>query len=143
MSEQNVAIVQRWFGEVWNNRREDVIPELLSENSIAHGLQDVYGNTPSGHEGFKSLFFAFSNAFPDLHLQVEDTVNEGELIVARCTVTGTHLGEGLGVPPSRVRVEFAGLCMMRIREGKITEVWNQFDFMNMYHQIGVLSLTLG
>lgn len=143
MSEQNVAIVHRWFSEVWNNRREDLIPELLSVDSIAHGLKDIYGNTPTGHEGFRNLFYAFSSAFPDMHLQVEDTVSEGDLIVARCIVTGTHRGEGLGVPPTQNKVEFAGLCMMRITDGKITEVWNQFDFMNMYQQLGVLSLTLG
>jgi predicted ester cyclase len=143
MSEQNVAVVRRWFNEVWNSRREDLIPELLSSESIAHGLQDVNGNIPKGHEGFKSLFYAFSTAFPDLKLIVEDVVSERDMVVARCIVQGTHRGEGLGVDPTLRPVRFAGLCMMRVEEGKITEIWNQFDFMNMYQQLGVLSLTLG
>jgi steroid delta-isomerase-like uncharacterized protein len=143
MSEQNVEVVHRWFKEVWSNRRVDLIEQLLSHDSIAHGLQDVSGNAPRGHEGFRNLYYAFSSAFPDLELLVEDTVAERDMVVARCTVKGTHRGDGLGVAPTLRSVEFAGLCMMRLKDGKITEVWNQFDFMNMYHQLGVLSLTLG
>jgi steroid delta-isomerase-like uncharacterized protein len=143
MSEENVAIVHRWFDEVWNNRREYLIDELLSEDSIAHGLMDVSGQALRGHEGFKNLFYAFSTAFPNLRIIVEDTISDRDLVVARCTVKGTHRGDGLGVAPTDQQVEFAGLCMMRLRDGKITEVWNQFDFMNMYQQLGVLSLTLG
>ncbi len=143
MSEENIAIVRRWFDQIWNERREDLIGELLSEETIAHGLTDVSGKTLRGHDGFKNLFYAFNTAFPDLRISVEDVVSERDMVVARCTVRGLHRGEGLGVPPTNKSVEFTGLCMMKINDGKITEVWNQFDFMNMYQQLGVLSLTLG
>jgi steroid delta-isomerase-like uncharacterized protein len=143
MTEQNVAIVHRWFDEVWNNRREDLIEELLSEDSIAHGLLDVSGKAPRGHEGFKNLLYAFSNAFPDLRIIVDDVICENDFVVARCTVTGTHRGIGIGVDATGKQVNFTGLCMMKLSNGKIVEVWNQFDFINMYQQLGVLSLTLG
>jgi steroid delta-isomerase-like uncharacterized protein len=143
MSEENVALIQHWFEEVWNNRRVYLIEELLAEDSIAHGLTDIAGNIPRGHEGFKQLFYALTSAFPNLKIIVEDIISENDNVVARCTVKGTHRGDGLGVAPTDKLVEFTGLCMMRVKEGRIAEAWNQFDFMDMYQQIGALSLTLG
>jgi len=143
MSEENVALIHHWFEEVWNNRREYLVGELLTEDSIAHGLTDVHGNTPRGPEGFKQLFYAFVNAFPNLRITVEDIICQDNRVVVRCTVKGTHRGYGLGVAPTDKLVEFTGLCLMRIENGRIAEVWNQFDFMDMYQQLGALSLTLG
>ncbi len=143
MSEENAALVHHWFEEVWNNRRIYLIEELLAEDSITHGLTDVQGNIPAGREGFRSLFYAFIGAFPNLKITVEDIISEDERVVARCTVRGTHRGDGLGVPPTDISVEFTGLCLMKIKDGKIAEAWNQFDFMDMYQQLGALSLTLG
>ncbi len=88
------------------------------------------------------MFRAFTQAYPDIHVTVEETVSEGDRIAARCTVTGTHRGEGIGVAPTNKSIEFTGLVLIKVKDGKFIEGWNQFDFMNMYQQLGVLSLTL-
>jgi predicted ester cyclase len=50
-------------------------------------------------------------------------------------VTGVHTGEGIGKPPTGKPVKFTGMTMVRLRDGKIIESWNNFDFMTMYKQI--------
>ena len=95
-----------------------------------------------GPAGFKTLHRAFLAAYPDLKIEVEDTVSEGDKIAARCKVTATHLGDGLGVSPTNQPVEFTGLTIIKLKDGKIIEAWNEFDFMKMYGQLGALTLNL-
>lgn len=136
------SLIHRWFEEVWNNQSEDAIDEMLTEDGIVNGLNDADGNPLRGPEGFKTLHRAFLSAYPDLKITVEDTVSDGDKIAARCTVRATHSGEGLGVLPTDQPVEFTGMAIVKIKDGKIVEAWNEFDFMKMYSQVGALTLNL-
>ena len=71
-----------------------------------------------------------------------DTVVEGDRIAARCRVTGKHDGEGIGLAPTNQPVEFTGMVIVRVKNGKIVEAWNEFNFMEMYKQVGALRLDL-
>jgi steroid delta-isomerase-like uncharacterized protein len=139
---ENETLLHRWFEEVWNQRREDAIDELADENVVAYGLTDEKGETVSGREGFKNLHRAFLSAYPDLKITVEDAISEGNKVAARCTVRATHAGEGLGVAPTNQPIEFTGLVFVKIKDGRIVEAWNEFDFMKMYSQVGALTLNL-
>src|SRR4051794_19192041 len=99
MPSENVALVHRWFEEVWNKHRADAIDELLAPDTIAHGLGPG-GADLRGPAGFKEFHAQFTGAFPDIHITVEDVVCEGDLAACRFTGTGTHLGHELGAPPS-------------------------------------------
>ena len=138
MEDQKKTIQHRWFEEVWNKGREDAIAEMLSPDMIAHGLVDESGNELRGAESFKSFHRSFRGAFPDIQVIVEDAVSEGDKTVARCTVRATHTGEGIGLAPTNKPIEINGLCMTRVEDGRIAESWNEFDFMTLYQQIGVL-----
>lgn len=142
MARECEALIHRWFEEVWNNQREDAIDEMLAEECIVNGLNDAEGNPLRSPEEFKTLHRAFLSAYPDLKITVEDTVCEGDKVVARCTVKATHEGEGLGITPTNQSIEFTGLTMVRTKDGKIVEAWNEFDFMKMYSQAGALTLNL-
>lgn len=142
MAEEYKNLAYRWFEEVWNKQSEEAIDEMFHENGIAYGLNDADGNPLRGPEGFKTLHRSFISAFPNLRIIVEDTVSEDDKIAARCTVTGTHQGEGVGVSPTETQIEFSGILIIRIEDGKIVEAWNNFDFMNMYEQLGALNLNL-
>lgn len=142
MTDQYETLLHRWFAEVWNARREDAVDELFAADGIAHGLKDAEGGEVRGCEKFKELQRAFLAAFPDLEVTVEDTVCEGDKIAARCTVRATHAGDGLGVAATANPVEFTGLAIVRVENGKIAEAWNEFDFMSMYRQLGALELKL-
>jgi len=140
MSEENKALVRRWFEEVWNKGREEAIDELFDEEGVAHGLADETGSALRGPTGFKPFFRRFREAFPEMEVVVEDTVSEGDKVAARCTVRGRHRGDTLGFKATDSPVEFDGICIVRIRGGKIIEAWNNFDFMSMFQQLGALRL---
>jgi steroid delta-isomerase-like uncharacterized protein len=138
MSDQNKALIRRWFEEVWNKGREDAIDEMFAEDGIAHGLADEAGEPLRGAIGFKPFFRKFRAAFPDIEVVVEDTVTEGEKVAARCTVRGKHQSDSLGFAATQLPMEITGITIVRVRDGKIVEAWNNFDFMSMFRQLGAL-----
>lgn len=132
--------VHRWFDEVWNKGNADVIDEMFAEDGRANGLKDESGNTIVGPKGYKPFHASFRSAFPDLKVEVEDTITEGDKIAVRCRVKATHCGDGIGVTPCNTPVEFTFMSIVRIENGKIAEAWNNVDFMDMYEQLGALKL---
>lgn len=135
---ENAAIMRRWFEEVWNKGREEAIDEIFSEEGVANGLVDDSGQPLRGPEGFKPFFRKFREAFPEIEVTVEDTVSEGDKVAARCTVRGKHRGDSLGFAATNRPTEFTGICIARIKDGKIVEAWNNFDFMTMFRQLGTI-----
>jgi steroid delta-isomerase-like uncharacterized protein len=137
MSDQNTALVQRWFEEVWNQGRESTIDELLADDAVLHGIAGPGGEQIRGPMGFKPLYHQYRTAFPDIHFVIEDMLSDGDRIALRCRVTGTHAGAGFTPAPTGNRVEFTGMCIARLRDGRIAEAWNNFDFLPMYQQLGM------
>jgi steroid delta-isomerase-like uncharacterized protein len=138
MTTEEKTLAHHWFEEVWNKGRAEAIDEMFAEDAIAHGLGDAGGNELRGPADFKPFFYSFRAAFPDIQVTVEETVSEGDRLAARCTVTGTHAGEGIGFAATNQPVTFTGMCMLRIKDGKIVEAWNNFDFMSMFQQLGAI-----
>jgi steroid delta-isomerase-like uncharacterized protein len=135
-SEENKAVVRRWFEEVWNKGRADAVSEMLSEDAIVHGLAEDPALPLRGPDGFLPFHAQFREAFPNIDVVVEDSIAEGDMIAARCSVRGKHTGHSLGFTATQNPVEFTGMTMVRIKDGKIVEAWNNFDFMKMYRQLG-------
>ena len=139
MSEENKALVRRWFEEVWNQGRADAIDEMFDENGIAHGLSDDPANPIKGPSNFRPFHTLFRQAFPNMMIVVEDVVAEGDKVAARCSVRARHEGDFLEKAATQAPVEFTGITIVRIDNGKIVEAWNNFDFMTMQRQIGLLA----
>ena len=138
MSEENKALIRRWFEEVWNKGRADAIDEMFDENGIAHGLSDDPAQPIKGPTAFRPFHNLFRDAFPNMYIVVEDMVAEGDKVAARCSVRGKHEGNFMEIAASQAPVEFTGITIVRIKDGKIVEAWNNFDFMTMHKQIGSL-----
>jgi len=136
MSEANKALVMRWFEEVWNKGRVEAIDEMMPADSIGHGL-GKNGESLKGPPGFKPFHKQFREALKDIHIEVADIIAEGDRVVTRCVVTGTHTGEFMGVPPSGKKVRFEGTTITRVKNGTIAEGWNYYDFPTMYRTLGV------
>ena len=129
------ALVRRWFEELWNQGREETIDDMLAADAIVHGLPG--GGSAHGPEGFKPIFHQFKGAFPDMRIDIDKVVREGDSVACHCTVTGTHTGPTLGAA-SNNSVSFTGICIVRTRDGKLVEGWNAFDFLGCFQQIGLL-----
>ena len=138
MYEENKAVVRRWFDEVWNKGRAEVIEELFDENGIAHGLSDDPANPIKGPQDYRPFYEVFRQAFPNLVIVVEDMVAEGDKVAARCSVRGQHEGDFRGRAATQSPVEITGITIVRIENGKIVEAWNNFDFMALHKQVGLL-----
>ena len=138
MSEQNKALIRRWFEEVWNKGRADAIAELFADDGVAHGLSDDAANPLRGPAGFLPFHAQFREAFPNIEVVVKDQIAEGDLVATRCSVRGKHTGHSLGFAATQAPVEFTGITITRIKDGKIIEAWNNFDFMKMYKQLGAI-----
>lgn len=138
MSDANKQLLRRWFEEVWNAGRADAIDEMFAPEGIAHGLSDEAGQPLRGPANFRTFHTQMRTAFPDMNVTIEDMVAEGDRVAARCSVRGKHGGDNLGIAATNAPVEFTGMTIVRIADGKIVEAWNNFDFMRMYKQVGLL-----
>lgn len=139
MSEENKQLLRRWFDEVWNDGRADGIEEMFDENGIAHGLSDDPSKPIRGPKDYRPFYDVFRQAFPNLRIVVEDMIAEGDKVAARCSVRGKHEGDFMGTAATQSPVEFTGITIVRISNGKIVEAWNNFDFMSLHKQVGRLS----
>jgi steroid delta-isomerase-like uncharacterized protein len=137
MSEENKRLMHRWFEEVWTKGDANAIAEMASEDMVIHGLTDSNGTPVTGAQAFREFHKTFRSAFPNIVIEVEDCIAEGDKVVARCAVRGKHTGHSLGIAPTSADVDFTGIAICRIREGKIVEAWNNFDFMRLNRQLGV------
>ena len=133
--DENKALIRRWFEEVWNKGRADAIPEMFAADGVAHGLSDDAANPLRGPAGFLPFHAQFREAFPNIEVVVEDQIAEGDRVATRCSVRGKHTGDSLGFAATQAPVEFTGMTITRIRDAKIIEAWNNFDFMKMYKQL--------
>lgn len=139
-SAENKALALQWFEGVWNQGRIEVADELLAPDCTAHGLGHE-AVEPKGPSAFKVFFHALRDAFPDMHVTVEDVFGEDDRVVARCTVRGTHQGHGIGISPTNAAVCYSGMCILRFEDGKIIEAWNSFDLHTLYQQIEAAEAT--
>lgn len=138
MSVANKVLVYRWYEEVWNKKREEAIDEMLSPEVVSYGLTDSPTESVRGTEAFKKYWRSLIEIFPDIHVAVESTIAEEDKVVARCSVRGTHLGHGLGIPPTGRKIHVTGVRIATFQDGKVVEAWNNFDYLGVFKQIGLL-----
>src|SRR5256884_3124307 len=96
-TEDNKALVNRYFNAAWNQGNPAVIDELFAANFHAHNPGVPNGGS---REGFKQIYSVFRSAFPDLRISQDDVIAEGDQGVTRFTAHGTHPGALQGVPPT-------------------------------------------
>jgi steroid delta-isomerase-like uncharacterized protein len=133
--EENVALMRRWFKEVWNEGKTQTIYELLSPDAIGIGqLED--GGQLRGPAEFLPLVERIRGAFPDINMVVEDAFGAEDKVVLRWSATMTHHGDHLGMPASGKRVRMTGITIARIADKKIIEGWDNWDQLGMLKQIG-------
>jgi steroid delta-isomerase-like uncharacterized protein len=134
MSEENKTLVRRLIEEAWNEGNLAVVDELLSPDYILH----VAAPGVPDREGYKQVVSMYHTAFPDLRFTIEDTVAEGDKVVIRLTIRGTHKGEYMGIAPTGKQVAMTAIAIRRIEGGRIVEEWVETDRLGLMQQMGVV-----
>jgi len=112
------------------------IEELFASDFVEHGAsgEDVRGTK----DYKKSHVSAMYSAFPDIDFTIDDMVVEGDKAAVRYTISGTHKGEFMGVPPTNKKVTLWGICIDRIAGGKFVESWVRYDTLGFKEQLGLV-----
>jgi steroid delta-isomerase-like uncharacterized protein len=138
LSHQNKATFGR-LHDAMNSGDVDVISKTIDEVVTP----DVVIRTPlpidaTGAQAMKQVWAVLLRAFPDLHVAVEDLIAEGDKVVCRNTVTGTHQGEYMGRPPTGRSIAYNEIFIFRFAGGRIAETWGVVDVLSQMRQLGVL-----
>ena len=139
MSEENKALVRRYFEEIWDKGNLDLIDELFTTDFVRHGPSATEGEV-RGQEGFESLVSMYRSALPDLRIPIEDQIAEGDTVVTRWTAHGTHQGELMGNAPTGNPATVTGILVVLARDphGIFEEEWVDYDTLRLMQQIGAV-----
>jgi steroid delta-isomerase-like uncharacterized protein len=130
-AEENKATIRRFAGPISVAKVDALVTADVVYHAAPPGL-------PSGIAGYRMLIGGYLAAFPDLQLTVEDQVAEGDKVATRFTITGTHQGDLMGLAPTGKPMTVSGVTVMRFRDGKVAEEWEQVDMMSMMQQLGAM-----
>ncbi|HEV3232956.1 MAG TPA: ester cyclase [Candidatus Dormibacteraeota bacterium] len=132
----NLDTARRIPQEVMNQGNVQVIDEVSVDNVIDHDPPPP--GFPPGNEGFKAFVTAFRQAFPDLHYDIDQEIEAGDLITQVVTGSGTMQGEFAGMPATGKRATWHEIHVSRIENGKIAEHWGVVDQLKMMQDLGVI-----
>jgi steroid delta-isomerase-like uncharacterized protein len=132
--EQILDLVNRFTDEAWNGGNLDLIDELFSADYVGH---DAPRPDPvRGPEGMKDFLRMYHGAFSDAHITIDDVIVRDDKVVTRWTGRGTHDGDLMGMAPTGKAIEFVGIRIFRVAEGKIAEGWVVWDTFGLMRQLG-------
>jgi steroid delta-isomerase-like uncharacterized protein len=133
----NAARIHKWFEEVWNQGRESTIDAMCAPNAIGYG-QAQHGANINGPEHFKQFWRTFRAAFSNIHIDIHDTIEQGDRAVIRWTMVMVHSGPFLGIAPTGKRVSVDGISIQRFADRKIVEAWDKWDQLSLLVQLGAV-----
>jgi steroid delta-isomerase-like uncharacterized protein len=128
-TEKNKELIRRWIA--FSNRGfAGRFDDYIAADYIGH-----LGALRVDRQELERLEREFCRAFPDAHHVIEDLIAEGDRVVLRTTARATHRAEFEGIPRTDRAVEFTGLVVYRIRDGKIAESWGEIDFLRLIREL--------
>jgi steroid delta-isomerase-like uncharacterized protein len=136
--ETNKAAIRR-FHDATNTRDSELISRTIDELF----RPDVLVRTPlpieaTGAQAMREVWARLLRVYPDLRVTIEDLLAEGDEVVSRNTVTGTHQGDYMGHPPTGNPVTYNEIFIFRFADGRIAETWGVVDVFSQMKQIGVI-----
>jgi steroid delta-isomerase-like uncharacterized protein len=134
--EKNKVVARRLVDEVFSAGNMRTLDEIFAANYANHNMP-VPG-IPGTKDGFKRIVAATRQAFPDVHVNIQDMVAEGEFVVFRDTVQATSRGDFFGVPGNGKRLKWTEIHFLRIANGQIVEHWTNFDQLGILRQLGAI-----
>ena len=135
--DSNVTTMSRFFEEVWNQGRFEIVHQVVAKTWIGTGLGE-HGRTIRGPDEYLDFVRRIYGAFSGIKLKVEDAFGSGDKVAVRWSANMMHTGDNLGVPATRRPVAVTGISIVRFEEGKIRESWDSWDQAAMMQQIGAV-----
>jgi steroid delta-isomerase-like uncharacterized protein len=136
MTDAKAVVIRRYFAELFNHGRVELVSELLHPEYVNHSPGAP--TLPRGREGVVIVVEALRRGMPDLNYEIEDMVVGQDSVAVRTTLTGTHRGELFGLPPTGQRINVTQMTFERFREGQIVAHHRLTDELAMLRQLGVL-----
>jgi steroid delta-isomerase-like uncharacterized protein len=133
--DRNKALLRRFYEELWTKGNLEPIPELLAEDFVNY--HPLPGAAPR-REGLAALLTTWLTAFSDMCETCEDLIAEGDKVVGRFPMGGTHSDEFMGVPPTGRHVTMSGIDIVRVASGKITEFWCSEYLLELLQKLGAV-----
>jgi len=135
---ENKENMRRVLEEAFGQGKMEVVDEVLHSDFVCWDPNSETGEI-SGADTIKSEIDYFRNAVPDLTYTVEDQIVEGDMVVSRFTLSGTHQVEFFGIPGSGKRIEITGINIDRFDESsKLVEEWVEYDLLGAMQQRGAI-----
>lgn len=134
LEDANKALVRRFLEAADAAGALDPVMDLLAPDAVIH----LPGFPPFDREGFRQFASVMWTAFPDLVHTFEEQIAVGDRVVNRFTVRGTHRGDFQGIPPTGRAIEYQGISIYHISDGKVAELWAVADFLGLMQQIGAI-----
>ena len=131
----NLEIITR-FELAFRAGDQTTIDELCDPRLIDHNPAPDQEPTLAG---FKKKVAGFKTSFPDLEEDLRDIIASGDTVATRWVVTGSQQQELMGIPASGQKIEVGGMNFYRLENGRVTEIWTQFDAVSMMQQLGAIS----
>jgi steroid delta-isomerase-like uncharacterized protein len=117
--------------------------EIISKSIDEAAGSDVLFHAPvpvdaTGAQALKQVWAMLLRGLPDLHVAVDDVIAEGDKVVFRATVTGTHQGEYMGLPPTGKSITYDEIFIFRFANGRLAEIWGVVNVFSQMQQLGVI-----
>jgi steroid delta-isomerase-like uncharacterized protein len=131
--DDNKALVRDFIERVFERGEMAAVDELVADDFVPH----TYPGT-TDREGLKRAMERVAQRLADARFTIEDLIAEGDLVAVRLTSGATQVGQFMGMPASGKRYEIEEIHVFRVRGGRITEHWHQFDQLGMMRQLGAM-----
>lgn len=132
--ERNKALVRRFVAEFQTGHDLGAIDRYLAPDFVDHSAPP---GTPRDRSGVKAQFVMYFAALPDLAAHIHDQIADGDTVVTRKTLRGTHRGTLFGVPPTGRTISIEVIDIVRVHDGQLTEHWNQVDQLGLLRQLDI------
>ena len=123
-TEENKAIVRRYYEEGWNQKNAAVRDELISPDLVYHS---PLGSAGDKAELYKGVITGFLTAFPDVQVTIDEMIAEGDQVAVAVTSSGTHSGETPNHPPTGKAYKATSISIFTLKDGKIVSQRIDFD----------------
>lgn len=134
-SERHRRVAREWI-DAFNERDDERERAARTAGFVAHA-PDSLGFPALDDAGWIAFLGVFLEGFPDLQLEVQETAADDGTTAQRIRFTGTHTGPFRGLPPTGRRIDFHGIELNRMADGRIAEHWIQMDSLTLFDQLGL------